>query len=193
MGEDFLVTHQFPAQVVDDADFDVFNDLGEDDESELVEREVLVVSFKCVGQFDSLQHVAFLHEFDHDEVSHVVVGEGAELRDHDATHHVEVELVLEVVDVVLHCEAELLVLPAGVHQVLHVFLLDQFVRKQLAHDAVGRVIIVDIVDLVFVDACERIHRVPQISFLAKLHGMERILGLNLVKYKVHVRVKYVNI
>lgn len=101
-----------------------------------------------------LERQCLLHEFNHDEVGHVVIGEADEVTAHDVDQHVEVELVLEVVDLLLQGQTQLLVLLAVLQQLLEFFLVDHFVCEQPLHEGGVVLVAVDHVDLVLVDGRE---------------------------------------
>lgn len=101
LGLDRVVVEDFEAQREDFAHLHVFDHLGEHDEAELVECKFSLLGLEGCDQLHLLESVGLLHEFDHDEVGHVVVGETLEVLAHDVDDHVEVHLVLELVHLVL--------------------------------------------------------------------------------------------
>lgn len=149
-----MVIQQLEAECEDHLYWYVFDHLAEHDEAELVHGEAGLVGQEVLQQAVLLEREGLLHEFDDDEVGHVVVGEADEVTAHHVDQHVEVELVLELVDLLLQGQTQLLVLLAVLQQLLEFLLVYNFVCEQPLDERGVVLVAVDHVDLVLVDGRE---------------------------------------
>jgi len=188
--EDGGVVGERLAEVKRELDVQVLDNLGNHDEAELVEGEPGLVGFKLECEFGLLHGIALFHQFDHEEVGHVVVGEGLEFVADDLDHHVEVNHLLEVVHLVLQRQAELLVGPALLEEILDFLLLEHVVGEQTPDQTFFAVEGVDVVDLVLVDGSVFVHDLTQHSLLRALPRLEEELGVFPGERQFAVRVEH---
>lgn len=123
----------------------------------------------------------------------MVVGETDELVAHNLDHHVEVDHLLELVDLVLQRQAELLVLLALLQQVLYFLLLEHVIGKQALHDGLFALEVVDVVDLVFVDRRELVDCLAQHCFFGTLSRLKEELSVFPSECEFAVRVEHIHV
>jgi len=88
-------------QIESKGNIQVFNHFGNDNESKLIEGQFFLKRVELSYQLHLLQSVALFHQLNHQEVGHVVVGKCHKIIAHDVNHHVEVDDMLEVVNLLL--------------------------------------------------------------------------------------------